>query len=138
MPYIWIGIILFAAIAEVYTFVFVSVWCIPSAATAFILSLTGFHVWIQVAVFFVMTFILLVLSRTIFGNFIKSKTVGSNSVIGKTAIVTKEINNYQNSGTIRVGSLEYNAKSDDDDIIYETGLIVTIIRADGIYAICSR
>ena len=145
MPYIWIGIIVFAAVAEIYTFVLVSVWFIPSALTSFILSLTGFQVWIQVFVFFIITFVMMVLSRIIFRKFMKSKTAYinitneiSDSLIGKSAIVTQEINNYKNTGTIRAGGFECGAKSDDDDIIYESGLVVTIIRIDGAQAICSR
>ncbi|MCL1859387.1 MAG: NfeD family protein [Oscillospiraceae bacterium] len=144
IPYIWIGIILFAAVAEIYTYVFISIWFIPSATAAFILSLTGFHVWVQVLVFFIITLILLVLSRTIFRKSIKSRAAindinkNSKSLIGKSAIVTREINNYKNTGAVRVGALEYGAKADDDDIIYESGLVVTIIKIDGSQAICSR
>ena len=147
MPYIWIGIIVFAAVAEIYTFVLVPVWFVPSAIAAVILSLTGFHVWVQVLVFFIISLILLVMSRTIFRKSIKSKTpvninesFNSNpfSFIGKTAIVTQEINNYKNTGSVRIGGLEHSAKSDDDDIIYEIGLVVTIIRTEGAQAVCSR
>ena len=145
MPYIWLGIIIFAAVAEIYTYALVSVWCIPSALASFVLSLIEFQVWIQAAVFFIITFILLVLSKTIFRNFIKSKknissTPNENltSLIGKSAIVLQEINNYKTTGIIRAGSVECAAKSDDDDIIYERGLVVTIIEIDGITAICSR
>ena len=145
MPYIWIGIIVFAALAEIYTFARVPVWFIPSALAAFILSLTGFYVWIQVLVFFSITLILLVMSKTFFRKFLKSKTAinineseNLNLFIGKTAIVTQEINNYKNTGAVRINGLECGAKADDDDIIYESGLVVTIIRTDGAQVICSR
>jgi len=133
MPFIWIGIIVFAAIAEIYTYALITVWFIPSAVTAFILSLTGFHVRVQVFVFFIIALVSLVISKTIFRNFMKSKLI-----TGRNAIVTEEINNYKNTGLIRTNGTEYHAKSDDDDIIYETGLVVTIIRTEGEYAICSR
>ena len=136
MPYIWIGIIVFAAVTEIYTFVFVSAWIIPSATASFVLSLTGFQVWIQVSVFFIITLILLGLSRIIFKKFIKFKTAAS--LTGKNAIVTREINNSKNTGSVRIGGFMLPAKSDDDDIIYESGLIVTIIRLDGSRAVCSR
>ena len=140
MPYIWIGIIVFAALAEIYTFALVTVWFIPSALTAFILSLTGFQIWHQVLVFFIITSVMLVLSRTFFRKFYKSRNTraSSNLLIGKSAIVTEEINNYKNTGIIRIDGIEWLAKADDDDIIYESGLVVTIIRTDGVNFICSR
>ena len=144
MPYIWIGVIIFASVAEIYTFALVSVWFVPSALAAFVLSLTGFQVWFQAAVFFIISFILLIISKIVFRKSRKQKSADSNfnpesnPLIGRAAIVTQEINNYKNTGAIKIGEHEYSAKTDDDDIIYEIGLVVTIIRIDGVQAVCSR
>ena len=141
MPYIWIGVMVFAAIAELYTRAAASIWFIPAALVSFILSLTGaVDVWAQVVIFFIISLILLLLSRTIFKNFIKFRAVGTNynSVIGKTAIVTEEINNYQNTGAVRINGAIWTAKSEDDNIIYESGLVVSIVRIDDAKAVCSR
>lgn len=140
MPYIWIGIIVFASVVELHTLALVSVWFIPAALVSFILSLIGIDVWIQVLIFFITTSVLLILSRLFFKNFIKFKTVSTNSdsVIGKTAIVTEEINNYKNTGAVRVNGLIWTAKAEDDNIIYETGLVVTVMRIEGVKVICSR
>ena len=136
MPYIWIGVIVFAAVSEINTFVFISVWFIPPAFTAFILSLTGIQVWIQVFIFFIITLILLVLSRTIFKKLKKFKDL--NSVIGKNAIVTEEINNYKSTGTVRINGYVWAAKAEEDDIIYENGLVVTVIQIESGKVVCAR
>jgi membrane protein implicated in regulation of membrane protease activity len=136
--YIWIGIIILACVVEIHTFVSVAVWFIPSALTSFALSLTGIQVWTQALVFFVLSLMLLAVARTVFKKSRKYKNANSDSVIGKTAIVTEEINNYKYTGTVRVNGLTWVAKSDDDDIIYESGLVVTIVNIDGVDAICSR
>ena len=140
MPYIWIGVIVFAVIAEIYTFASVMVWFIPSALAAFVLSLTGFPVWVQAFVFFIVSLVMLVLSRTIFRSFIKSGNAAVNPepLTGKSGIVVREINNRKNTGAVRIDGLEFKAKSDDDEIIYETGLVVTITETDGMFLICSR
>ena len=141
MPYIWIGVIVFAGIAELYTLAFAAICFIPAAFVSFTLSLTGkVDVWIQTAVFFIIAFILFTLSRTILKKFIKFKRINTSrdSVIGETAIVTEEINNYKNTGTVRVNGSVLTAKSEDDNIIYESGLVVTVIGTDGIKAVCSR
>ena len=143
MPYIWIGVVVFAAIAEIHTFIFIPALFIPAALAAFVMSLTEFHVWRQAAVFFIIALVLFVLSRTVFRKFIKSRranahTASIHSFIGKNAIVTQEINNLKNSGTVRINGLTWFAQSEDDGIIYESGLVVTVIRTDGVKAICSR
>ena len=141
MPYIWIGIIVFASIAELYTRAIVSVWFIPAALVSFVLSLTGkVDIWAQVLIFLIISLILLILSRTIFKKFIKFKRINTNhdSVLGGTAIVTEEINNYKNTGAVRINGLVWTARANDDDIIYESGLVVTIVKIEGVKAICSR
>ena len=145
MPYIWIGIIVFASVAELHTLAFAAVCFIPAAFAAFILSLTDtVEIWLQVLIFFISAFILFILSRTVFRKLIKYKPIYNTSnadiisVIGKTAIVTEEINNYKNTGAISINGFTWTAQSEEDDIIYESGLVVTVIGAEGTQAICSR
>lgn len=144
MPYIWIGIIVFALILKVHTFTFFPVWFIPSAFAAFILSLFKVRVWIQVIIFFILTLISLVFSRIILKKLVKHKNSNipnfarNDSLIGENAIVTEEINNYKNTGTIRINGLIWEAQAEDDDIIYEIGLVVIILRIEGVRLICSR
>jgi membrane protein implicated in regulation of membrane protease activity len=140
IPYIWIGIIIFAAVAELHTLALVSVWFVAAGIIAFIFSLAGMEVWLQVLLFFIITSILLILSRTIFKKFIKFKSESTNvdSLIGKTAIVTEEINNLKSTGEIRINGVLWTARAEDDDIIYETGLVVTISAIEGVKAICTR
>jgi len=141
IPYVWISVIVFAAVAEIYTLVKIPLWFIPSAFAVFILSLTKMQVWIQVALFFIITSILLVLSRIILKNFTKFKFINfapELSFIGRNAIVTEEINNYRNMGAVRINGFICKAKAEDDDIIYESGLVVTVTGTDGLKAVCSR
>ena len=138
MPYIWLGVIIFAAVSEINMLAFVSACFIPGAFTAFALSLTGLQVWLQVFIFFIITLILLVLSRTILKKIIKFNNAGINLIIGRNAIVTEEINNYKNTGTVRINGFLCAAQSDEDDVIYESGLIVTIIYEESGKVICAR
>ena len=138
MPYIWIGIVVFASVVEIHTFAFVSVWFVPPALASFALSLAGIQVWTQAAVFFAVSAVLLVLSRTLFRRTVRYRISNHDSIIGKNAIVTEEINNHKDTGAIRVNGLTWNAKADDGDVIYESGLVVTVVHIDGVEAICSR
>jgi len=131
----------FAAIAEIHTLVLIPALFIPAALAAFTMSLTGFPVRQQAAVFFIAALILFVLSRTVFKKFLKNKRADAHinySLIGKNAKDTQEINNFKNSGAVRINGLTWFAQSESDDIIYESGLIVIILRIDGVKAICSR
>lgn len=140
MPYIWIGIIIFAAAVRLNTHSLAPVWLIPAGLAAFILSLVETEVWLQALLFFALSAILLVLYSAV----LKKITFSTKkiSLAGRTAIVTVEINNYKNAGMIRLNGRTWNAKAEEDDIIYEAGLIVTVVETvdgdDGLKVICSR
>jgi membrane protein implicated in regulation of membrane protease activity len=136
MPYIWIGIIISATVVELNFFSRVAVWFIPAGLTAFIFSLLGLDVWMQVLLFFMLTPVLLILSRTFFKKNKKLKNIPS--LAGQTAIVTKEINNHKNTGEVRIKGLAWPARAEEEYVIYESALIVTVIDFDGKKAICSR
>ena len=140
MPYIWIGVIVFAFILKIHTFKIFPVWFIPSALTAFALSLLGVQTWLQAAAFFIIISVLLIFSGLIVKRPKKRKNSNArdDSLIGRNALVTEEINNYKNTGTIRINGLVWNAQSEDDDIIYESGLVVIILGIQGVNLICSR
>ena len=144
MPYIWLGIIVFALILKIHTFAFFPVWFIPPAFAAFILSLLKIQVWLQAAVFIAASFILIIFSRIIvkklrrYRNAKNANFAREDSLIGRNALVTEEINNYKNTGTIRFNGLNWDAQAEDDDIIYESGLVVIILRIDGVRVICAR
>jgi len=141
MPYIWIGIIVFASVVEIHTFAFFTVWFIPPALASFTLSLLEIPVSVQAVIFFAVSILLLILSRTAFKRSKKYRNADYQDrvrIIGKHAIVTEEINNYKDTGTVRINGLTWTAKSDDDDIIYESGLVVTVVNIDGEGTICTR
>lgn len=140
IPYIWIAIIICAAVVELLTLTLVSVWFIPGAVITFIMSLFSIQTWVQVLVFVIISSVMLILSRTIFKKFIKfrSEPTNSESLIGKTAIVTEEINNMSGLGAVRINGLEWSAKSEQNDVIYEKGIIVTVEKIEGVKLICSR
>ena len=134
MPYIWIGIIIFAAAVKLNSRSLIPLWLVTAGLAVFILSLLETEVWLQALLFFALTAALLILSRTVLKKIIFKKI----SIIGRTAIVTEEINNYKDAGRVRINGVAWNAKSEDDDVIYEAGLVVMIIGIDGAKAICSR
>ena len=136
MPYIWIGIIIFSAVAGISAFSRVSLRLIPAGLTVFILSLSGAEVWQQALLFFILAPVLFILFRTLLKKFTQSKS--SDSLIGRTAIVMEEINNYKETGSVRINGAAHTAKSEEDGVIYETGLVVTVTGFEGIKAVCSR
>ena len=144
-PYLWICISVAAAVVEVLTLSKTAVWFVPAGLFVFFLAIFEVDVWIQVAVFIIISLILIGLSRVMsknFINFVKFKETKEikeyKNLIGKAAIVTEEIDNIKNTGSVRINGTIWTARAEDADELYENGLIVTIIKIDGECVICSR
>ena len=139
MPYIWLGIIIFAGVVKLNMHSLAPAWLVIAGLTAFMLSLYETDVWMQALIFFALAAALTVLHRILFKKIVMNKSRQSrNAVIGSAAIVTEEINNLKNAGEIRFNGLPWSARAAEDDVIYETGLVVTITGLDGTKAVCSR
>ena len=138
MPYIWIGIIIFSAAAGVNTASRAQLRIIPAGLAAFVFSLAGAEVWQQAVIFFILAPVFLVLSHALLRKIAKLRTPAASRIVGRTAIVTQEINNYKQTGEIRLNGAVHAARAEESDIIYEPGLVVTVIRLEGLKAVCTR
>ena len=144
IPYLWICICITAAVVEILTLAKVAVWFVSAGFIALILAIFKVDVWFQATVFIIISLISIVLSRAISTNsknFVKLKekreTREYKKLIGKTAIVTEEIDIGKNTGRIRINGTIWEAKAEDEEELYEIGLIVTVVKIDGGYLICS-
>lgn len=93
MIIVWFVIIIVAAIIEINTMDLSSIWFSAGALVSFILSLVNFNAFGQVAVFLVVSLLLLISVRPIVKNYLKTNVITTNSdrLIGKVAVCTKEI-----------------------------------------------
>ena len=77
--------------------------------------------------------VLLLSCRPLCLRFIKPKQTKTNidAIIGKTALVTEEIDNAKECGEVRVGGLCWSARSAEGDIL-PVGVQVTVLAVDGV------
>ena len=61
----------------------------------------------------------------------------ANAIIGKKALVIKQINSIKGTGQIKVNGEVWSAKSSDDNII-EEGEYVTILNINGVKAVVEK
>ncbi len=141
MPYIWLAIIVIAVIAEAATFTLVSIWFIPGALAAMILSLfPAIPVGVQIAVFLAVSLLLLIFVKPLTKKFLSVKRVATNadSVIGEEAIVTEPICNIEARGQVKVKGQVWTARSLDKDTTYEVGEILHVVAIEGVKLICKK
>lgn len=130
MIYIWLVVFVLMLIIEFATADFLTVWFAISAIPTAILSLVlPKLIWLQITVFFVLGFLLMILIRKYVIKYFKKNVISTNvdSYIGKTAIVTKKIEPRIN-GLVSFENDTWTASSND---IVEVDEIVKIIAIEG-------
>lgn len=141
MWYIWLIAAGVFFIAEIITVGFMIFWLGIAALIVCLLSLFIENVFIQMAVFVVLSTLLLFLTRPFVEKFVikKDEKVITNafSIIGKQAKVIKTMDSITKLGQIKVGQETWTAKT-ANDILLEEGDVVKIESIDGVKAIVSK
>lgn len=118
---IWFVIIIIAAIIEISTMDLTSVWFAIGALLSFIISIFSDNVILQIAVFIVVSVILLLSVRPIAKNYFRTNLVNTNAdrLVGKIAICTKEIRPGER-GEVKIDGKFWTAITSGDDTVLET------------------
>lgn len=118
---------------EIFTISFLFFWFGIGAFLAFIMSILGAGYEVQFAMFAIASILLTLFTKPLTKKLFKTKDISMNnrSVIGKTGIVLKKIDNLKNQGQIKVSGEVWSALSLDESIIKE-GDSVTIDSIDGV------
>lgn len=116
-------------------------WLGISALIVCLLSLFIHNAFVQMAIFLVLSVVLLLLTRPFVEKFVikKDEKVITNaySIIGQKAKVTKSMDPITKLGQIKVGTETWTAKT-DNDVLLQEGDVVKIDAIDGVKAIISK
>ena len=137
-PYIWIAVFIILVLIELVTAELTTIWFAGGAFIAFILSLFSvISVWIQLAVFIVVSVVLLIFTRPALIRLMEKYNLKTNveTIPGKTAIVTEEIDNLKSAGTVEIEGLSWTARSEKDGEVISVGSKVEVLRVEGVKVI---
>ena len=98
---VWLVLLVVLLAIEAVTLGLTTIWFAGGALVAFVLALAGAGLLIQIAVFCVISVILLIFTR--------------QSLIGETAVVTEEIDNLANSGQVQVRGQYWMARTEQEN-----------------------
>lgn len=139
MWYFWLILAGIFVIAEIATVGFLIFWLSLGSLCAMLTSFFTDNIIIQTAVFVVTSVLFIFLTRPLAKKLAKTdNTLVTNafSIIGKKAIVIKEINPTSGVGQIKIDGQVWTAKSTNEEIISE-GTEVLILNIDGVKAVVS-
>lgn len=132
---VWLVLMVILILIETSTVSLVSIWFATGALIALVASLLGAQVWLQMALFFTASVVLLLLLRPMARKHFTPKLEKTNvdSLIGTTGVVTVTIDNVMATGTAKIGAMEWTARSTSGEVI-EAGTLVTVDKVEGVKA----
>ncbi len=133
MAWLWLALLLLFIYMEAATVTMVSAWFAVGALTALIASLFGAELWLQVTLFVVVSGVLLAALRPVARKYFTPKLTSTNvdAVIGKEGIVCVNIDNINGTGTVKLGGMEWSARSSDGRNIAE-GTRIRVDKIEGV------
>ena len=127
MAVIWLALAVIFLIIEAITVGLATIWFAAGAFAAFVLSLLNVPVLAQVVIFLAVSCCLLVFTRKIFVEKLRTGSESTNvdALIGETGIVTEEIRPLT-VGQVKINGQVWSALGKDDETIEKDRLVKVI------------
>ena len=105
MTIIWIAAMVIFGVVEAVTVGLASIWFVVGSVAGLIAAICGGPVWLQIALFFVVSIVCLAATRPLVKKLLHKDVTATNAdrVLGQTARVTESIDNAVPTGAVYVG-----------------------------------
>lgn len=112
--WIWLSVFVITVVIEFMTVEFVSVWFAIASIPALVLALFNQDPWLQLIVFFLLSILLLAVTRPLVVKYLRRNIVDTNvdAYVGKTALVTSKITEIE-AGLVKFEGLIWTAISSE-------------------------
>ena len=136
--WIWLILAVVFLVAEAITVTMTSLWFAGGALAALVVALLGGSWGLQIGTALVVSAALLACLRPLAKKHFTPKLTKTNvdAVIGTQGYVTADIDNAAATGTVKLGAMEWTARSADGSPIPK-GTLVKVERIEGVKAIVS-
>lgn len=133
--WIWLALAVIFLIAEAATVTITSLWFAIGSLAALVVALTGGSWGFQVFTALAVSAILLAALRPMVRKHFTPKLTKTNvdAVIGSQGYVTADIDNVSATGTVKLGAMEWTARSTDGCPIAK-GTLVKVDKIEGVKA----
>ena len=133
MVWIWLAAAIIFIIIEAMTVGLTTIWFAAGALIALVLALFKVGAGVQVAVFLILSLVLLGTTRKVFVNKLKTGSQKTNvdALVGEEAVVLEDITPH-NTGLVKVKGQNWTAVAADKDAVITAGTTVRIKSIEGV------
>lgn len=125
---IWLVILAIMIVLEIISLGLTTIWFGIGAIGAAVVAWMGYGIWVQLFVFAVLSVIAMAVFRPIAVRYLNRDKEKTNveDVVGKIVVVTKEIDNEQATGEVRLNGIEWTARSEDGRVIPKEDKVIVV------------
>ena len=130
---VWFILLVVFLLVEANTVTLVSGWFAAGAVAAIIASILNAPLWLQGVLFLAVSIGLLLALRPLLRKHIKPKLVKTNvdSIIDSEGMVIARIDNINAAGRVKLGAMEWSARSTSGQVL-EEGTLIRVDRIEGV------
>lgn len=134
MIILWLVVLIVAIVVEVISMGLTSIWFAGGALVAVFAAMLQVPVFLQVILFFAVSVLLLAFTRPVAVRYFNKDRVKTNveSMVGRQAVVTSEIDNLQGIGQVTVAGQEWSARSFEENLRIPVGAVVNVVSVGGV------
>lgn len=135
---VWLVLMVIFLVVEAMTVVTVSLWFAVGALVALLVALLGLNIWVQVALFLIVSGVLLACLRPLVRAHFTPNLTRTNvdAIVGTRGYVTADIDNLTAAGQVKLNGMEWTARSTHGQPI-PAGTLVRVDRIEGVKAFVS-
>lgn len=134
MIVLWLVLLILCIGIEVVTMGLTTIWFAGGALVAILASLLSAPTLVQVILFFLVSLLMLFFTRPVAVRYFNKDRIKTNaeSMVGRQAIVTSEIDNLHSAGQVTVNGQDWSARSQDDRMRISVGDVVVVTAISGV------
>lgn len=130
----WLVVFVACIVAEIISMGLTTIWFAGGALVSAVAAALSAPLWLQIALFFGVSLVLLYFTRPIAVKYFNKDRVKTNaeSLVGQQAIVISEINNLQGIGQVLVNGQEWSARNVNESMQLPVGSVVIVRAISGV------
>lgn len=138
--FIWLGVVIITLSLEIITVGLTSIWLTGGGLAALIVCALGGPWWLQLLVFFVVTFILIYFTRPWALKYLEGRKTVTNyeETIGKKVRVIEKVDNREGSGRAIYNGMEWMARAKNEDDLFLEDEQARVAAVEGVKLILEK
>lgn len=136
---LWFALLLIFLVVEAACAIhLVSIWFAAGALVALIASFFGAPLWLEILLFLLVSCVMVALFWPFIQKFLNPKVEKTNveAIIGTEGYVTADIDNVSAAGKVKLGAMEWTARSTSGQLIPK-GTLIKVDKIEGVKAFVS-